>query len=73
MAIHALRYLESNPALAMVILAGTGHAWKKGIPEQLRQYSSLPYAVILPQVSDHIDRGSVTTGDADYVILGLSR
>jgi len=41
MAIHALRYLESNPDSTMVILAGTGHAWKKGIPEQLRQRSSL--------------------------------
>ena len=73
MAVHALRYVESNPPLGMVILAGTGHAWKKGIPAQISQRSSLPYTVILPQAVDGIDRGTVTTSDADYVILGVSR
>jgi uncharacterized iron-regulated protein len=73
MAIHALRYLESNPDSKMLILAGTGHAWKKGIPEQLRQRSSLPWAAILPFFSEGEDRRSMTDADADYLILRLSK
>jgi len=71
MAIHAQRYLESNPDRVMIILAGTGHAWKKGIPEQIRQRSSLPYAVILPEVSDAIEKTTISTKDADYLVLSL--
>jgi uncharacterized iron-regulated protein len=73
MALHAQRYLESNPERVMIILAGTGHAWKKGIPEQLRLRSSLPYAVILPEDPDAVEKTTITTKDADYLILDLSK
>jgi len=72
MAIHAQRYLESNPDRVMIILAGTGHAWKKGIPDQIRQRSSLPYAVILPEVSDAIEKTTISTKDADYLVLSFT-
>jgi uncharacterized iron-regulated protein len=72
MAIHAQRYLESNPDRVMIILAGTGHAWKKGIPEQIRQHSSLPYAVILPEVPDAIEKSTISPEDADYLVLGVT-
>jgi uncharacterized iron-regulated protein len=72
MAIHAQRYLDSNPDRVMIILAGTGHAWKKGIPEQIRQLSSLPYAVILPQVPDAIEKTTISTKDADYLVLSVT-
>ena len=72
MAINALAYLEAHPKLAMVLLAGTGHAWKRGIPDQISQRSKLPCTVILPQVSGHIEPGAVTHKDADYVVLDLS-
>jgi uncharacterized iron-regulated protein len=68
MAIGALRYMEKNPTHTMVILAGTGHAWKPGIPEQIRLRSSLPQTVILPRIPDVIDTGVTTLEDADYII-----
>ena len=69
MAVHAQGYLESNPDRVMIILAGTGHAWKRGIPEQIRLRSSLSYAVILPEVPGSTERKSVSTKDADYLIV----
>jgi len=73
MAIHALQFLDAHPGSMMVILAGSGHAWKKAIPEQIRQRSPFPYTVILPEVPDEIDRVRVNLGDADYLMLGVSR
>jgi len=73
MAIHALEFLNSHPGYRMVILTGTGHAWKKAIPEQIRQRSPFGYTVILPEVPGAIDRARVSLDDADYLILGVSR
>jgi len=72
MAINALEYLKANPEFSMILLTGSGHAWKKGIPEQIRQRSKLPYAVILPHLPGNIEPGTVSAKDADYVMLGLS-
>jgi uncharacterized iron-regulated protein len=69
MAIYALDYLKAHPNTSMVLLAGTGHAWKTGIPEQLRQLSELPYTVILPKVSGIIEPGAVDDNDTDYIWL----
>jgi uncharacterized iron-regulated protein len=69
MAIHALDYLKAHPNTSMVLLAGAGHAWKRGIPEQLRQLSELPYTVVLPKVSGRIEPGAVNEKDTDYIWL----
>ncbi len=69
MAWHAAGYLKKNPDKTMIVLAGVGHAWKRGISEQLPQDAKLSYRVVLPTVPDQIDRQSVTTQDADYVLL----
>jgi uncharacterized iron-regulated protein len=69
MAIHALDYLKAHPNASMVLLAGAGHAWKRGIPKQLRQLSELPYKVVLPKVSGIIEPGSVDDKDTDYIWL----
>jgi uncharacterized iron-regulated protein len=69
MAIHALGYLKAHPNASMVLLAGAGHAWKRGIPEQLKQLSELPYTVVLPKVSGIIEPGSVDDKDTDYIWL----
>jgi uncharacterized iron-regulated protein len=69
MAIYALDYLKAHPNTSMVLLAGTGHAWKRGIPEQLRQLSELPYTVVLPKVSGRIEPGAVNEKDTDYIWL----
>jgi uncharacterized iron-regulated protein len=68
MAIGALQYLLTNPGFTMVILAGTGHVWKPGIPEQIRLRSSLPQTVILPRIPGAIDTGLTTLEEADYII-----
>ena len=73
MAVHALGYLQAHPGLAMIILAGTGHAWKKGIPAQLRKRSPLPYTVFLPEIPGEIEERRIGTGDADYLLLNLPR
>jgi len=69
-AINALRYLRANPKLSMILLTGTRHAWKKGIPEQMRQRSKLPYTIILPHLPGEVDPETVRVKDADYVMLG---
>ena len=69
MAIHALDYLKAHPNASMVLLAGTGHAWKRGIPEQMRQLSELTYTVVLPQISGRIEPGAVDVKDTDYIWL----
>ena len=71
MAINALKYLKANPKFSMILLTGNGHAWKQGMPEQIRQRSELPYTVILPHLPGDIEPGTVTVKDADYVMLGL--
>jgi len=69
MAISALEYLKANPTFSMVLLAGTGHAWKKGIPEQITQRSKLPITVILPEITGNIEPGIISHKDADYLFL----
>jgi uncharacterized iron-regulated protein len=70
MAWHLLSYRKQNPGRSIVVLAGIGHAWKRGIPEQMIDAGSkLTYRVVLPSVPHQLDRKTVTTGDADYLIL----
>jgi len=72
MATRALEFLNARPEFMLVILAGTGHAWKKAMPEQIRQQSTFGYTVILPEVPGEIDTKRVTSDDADYLMLGVS-
>jgi uncharacterized iron-regulated protein len=69
MAVNALDYLKSNPQPAMVILAGTGHARKPAIPEQIRIRSELAVAVILPEFPGRIDPYTIDHKEADYIML----
>ena len=73
MAVHALAYLEANSRFSMVLLTGTAHAWKMGIPAQIRKRSGLSYVVILPQVPRDIEKGNIIQQDADYLILALPK
>ena len=73
MAVHALKYLEANARFSMVLLTGTAHAWKMGIPAQIRKRSGLSYVVILPQVPRDIEKGNIIQQDADYLILALPK
>jgi len=69
MAFHLVEYLKKNRGRTIVVLAGVGHAWKRGMPGQVAMESKYTYRVILPLIPDQIDRKSVTTKDADYVLL----
>lgn len=67
MAYNTIEYLKVNPGRKMVVLAGNGHSWKRGIPQQLDRLSELTYLVILPE-SGGLDREDIGLDDADYVI-----
>jgi uncharacterized iron-regulated protein len=71
MAWSLLRYLEKNPESTVVVVAGSGHSWKKGIPAQIRSRSELPFRVILPEVPGRVDKENIALNEADYVWLGL--
>jgi uncharacterized iron-regulated protein len=70
MAVNALAYLHQNPETVMVLLAGSGHAQKQGIPAQLAKRAPWPVTVVLPQTPGIIDSKSVSSADADLLILG---
>jgi uncharacterized iron-regulated protein len=69
MARHLMEYLKKNRGRTAVVLAGVGHAWKRGMPEQVAMQSKYTYRVILPLVPGQIEKKTVTTKDADYVLL----
>ena len=72
MAVHSVAYVKKHPERTLVLLAGTGHAWKKGIPDRIEERASIPYAVLLPEIPDHLDKDTATHEDADYLMLGMS-
>jgi uncharacterized iron-regulated protein len=71
MAINTLAYLNKNPDALVVVLTGVGHAQKAAIPRQIDARSTLPYAVILPEVPGKIDAQTVSKKEADYIMLDL--
>jgi len=71
MAWHLVRFLKENPEHSVVVLAGNGHSWKRGIPEQIRRQSSYAYRVILPEEPGRLERRSVSAGDLDYLWLKM--
>ncbi|BCR05089.1 hypothetical protein DESUT3_21580 [Desulfuromonas versatilis] len=71
MAKNLAEYLEQNPERTIVVLAGSGHNWKYGIPSQLQEYHPYPYKVILPEIIGRVDRTNATATDADYLWLDV--
>jgi len=69
MASRIVDYLVANPGRMMVALAGSGHAWKRGIPRKVRAAARLENIVVLPEVVGEFDRRDVTSGDADYLLF----
>ena len=72
MAVNLLKYLDANPEHAVVVVAGSGHAWKRGIPDQVRRIREVPMRVIVPQIPRRLDRSSIGPDDADYLWEGLA-
>lgn len=69
MAWNLAEFLIENPKRTVIVLAGTGHSWKKGIPEQFRRMSPLSYRVLLPGVPEHVAGAAGLLQDADYVLV----
>ena len=69
MAWSLLRFSEKNPEATVVVVAGSGHAWKLGIPAQIQSRSELPFRVILPEIPGRAERANITVDEADYVWL----
>ena len=71
MAWKVTQFLRTNPESTMIVLAGTSHAWKKGIPEQVRRQAALPFRTILPEVKGRLDGRSISAEETDYLWTGL--
>ncbi len=69
MAWHLIEYRKEHPGDTVVVLAGVGHAWKRGIPEQVTRLAKIDSLSVLPVVPDQVEPDSVTERDADYVLL----
>jgi uncharacterized iron-regulated protein len=70
MARNIVEYIKNNPGRTVVALAGNGHAWKRGIPEQVHSLSDkIRCKVILPEIRGYIDPDTITAEDADYIML----
>ena len=70
MAAHSLDYLKRNPDRTVILLTGSVHAWKKGIPRQIQQLSpETRVKVLLPETSGRFQKGSVSIEDADFLIF----
>ena len=69
MARNLVEFLQDNPDYRVVVLAGSGHAWKFGIPTQMLEQADISYRVLLPEVSSRVDRNSVTRKITDYLWL----
>lgn len=69
MANNLVAFLEENPDHTLVVLAGSGHSWKYGIPAQLENLAEFDYRVVLPEVRGRIDRGSASASETDYLWL----
>ena len=67
MALNAVDYIEENPQKTLVILAGNFHAWKRGIPEQIRRVADIDVRAILPSTDVSFSEYDVVLEDADYV------
>lgn len=70
MAQTLLDYLARHPDAVVVVLAGSGHAWKHGIPEQVRRRQAVEMRVLLPEVAGRIEKDHITAAEADFLLLG---
>jgi hypothetical protein len=52
----------------VIVIAGVGHAMKRGIPEESFGNGDYSYKVIMPKFPD-IDRSIDSSGNADYLLL----
>ncbi len=73
MAKNLIAYLHDNPATTVIVLAGSGHSWKYGIPTQLQKIEPIPQRVVLPEFPGRLQEQSVSADDTDYLLLGADQ
>jgi uncharacterized iron-regulated protein len=73
MAHNLVEFLQENPDYRVVVLAGSGHAWKFGIPRQMLEEAEISYRVLLPEIYGRVDRRNVTKEIADYLWLDVGK
>ncbi len=71
MAHNLVNYVKANPRKIAVVLAGSAHAWKYGIPRQVEYEMNVEYRVVLPEIPGRVTAQDVTTDEADYLLIGL--
>ena len=71
MAHNLLEYVQSHPDQTVVVLAGSGHAWRHGIPEQVQRRQEVELRIVLPEVQGRWPAEGVTKDDTDYLLLGV--
>lgn len=68
MAWNIAKYKQKHPEERVVVLAGTWHAVKNGVPELLAAYGKFTYKVILPELKE-LSLENATVSEADYLIM----
>jgi uncharacterized iron-regulated protein len=68
MAWNIANYRQKHESTKIVVLAGTWHAVKNGVPERLASYGKFKYAVILPELVE-LNLDNATSKEADYLIM----
>jgi uncharacterized iron-regulated protein len=69
MAWNVIHWLNNRPDMKVVVLAGIGHAWKRGIPDQIKARSKYSFAVVLPELPTGKQDRDITVNDADYLLI----
>ena len=59
--------LMVNENYTVVVLTGVIHAAKLAMPEMLKNYTTLPYKVLMPHNVSHILYGTPDLNIADYL------
>jgi uncharacterized iron-regulated protein len=65
---NIFKYKEKYPTDQIIVITGTWHAIKSGVPEQLKQYGIQNYKVILPELPE-FNLQNATSNDADYFMF----
>ena len=70
MAWYIVDYRKKHPERTLVVLTGLTHAWKRGIPDRIKEYSAeSSFVVLFPAVPRQVSPWNVSSEDADYVLL----
>lgn len=60
-------YLRANQDRTLLVMCGTFHAWRHGIPGRLAELTDAPVKIVLPAGDDTVRKYDILLEDADYV------